>query len=368
MNTNEQNARINQLLKRYDEAKTTDAEEAELAEFFRTATEVSEEWQDYAVLFSVLDSVDTLFINEEVAHRPSKSSLKEDFISSPFKGDRSGSGNSKGWWWAISIAAAIIVVVGLAEELLAEETSGSEQTNDSLSQPDRAGGLPTGSTTKGFGGATYIRGLTMTHADSMLIGRVAGCDSLIIPEKEVPEYAMIHSSADYCLAGDPTSDAWRDSVLVMVDGEVNEELHRAVRADGWFDIDLAEYFKEKGRLINGESLWWENMKATKHSIKEYVRKNGEKALTEEMRKALDSPYQYVANIETVAYPKQTANKKLQEDFDVATTEMILCSADIPHHKAKEMLNRINDLGYMKPTKWTECTPETAKEAYERIYK
>ena len=26
-----------------------------------------------------------------------------------------------------------------------------------------------------------------------------------------------------------------------------------------------------------------------------------------------------------------------------------------------MLNRINDLGYMKPTKWTECTPETAKE-------
>ena len=39
----------------------------------------------------------------------------------------------------------------------------------------------------------------------------------------------------------------------------------------------------------------------------------------------------------------TANKKLQEDFDVATTEMILCSSDIPHYKAKEMLSRISEL-------------------------
>lgn len=39
-------------------------------------------------------------------------------------------------------------------------------------------------------------------------------------------------------------------------------------------------------------------------------------------------------------PFNTANQKLQEDFDVATTEMILCSADIPHYQAKEMLKRI----------------------------
>ena len=385
--------RIKQLLKLYDEAKTTDAEEAELADFFRTATDVPEDLQDYAVLFSVLDSADTLFNNEKSLPLP----LLKEGHSKVLPGFRRG-------WWAIGIAAAIIVVVGLflwsnnttdevlpnrasvnpktspegergesnllplgerrersliepvaevkeirvaeakiermqkpsqikpeqiatvedttstqpAEELLAEETSQQEQTTDSHSQSVRFGALPTGSTSKGFGGG-YVggsggfgNGLIMTHVDSMLIGRVAGVDSLRIPEEEVPEYAMIHSSVDYCLAGDPTSDAWRDSVLVMVDGEVNEELHRAVRADGWFDIDLAEYFKEKGRLVNGESLWWENMKATKHSIREYVRKNGEKALTEEMRKALDSPYRYVANIETVAYPKQTANKKLQE--------------------------------------------------------
>ena len=91
MNTNEQKARINQLLRRYDEAKTTDAEEVELAEFFRTSTEVPEEWQDYAVLFSTLDAADTLFIDKESATRP----------------------NRTGLWWAVGIAAAIIVVAGL---------------------------------------------------------------------------------------------------------------------------------------------------------------------------------------------------------------------------------------------------------------
>ncbi|MBO4451612.1 MAG: hypothetical protein J5770_04250 [Bacteroidaceae bacterium] len=236
--------RIKQLLKLYDEAKTTDAEEAELADFFRTATDIPEDLQDYAVLFSVLDSADTLFNNEDSTH---------------------GSGNSKGWWWAIGIAAAIIVIMGLflwsndttdevlpnrasgnptlsahdtteyvtgppmpvvsqevtnqvaevkeirvaeakieriqkpsqvkpeqiaivedttstqpAEELLAEETSQSEQTTDSHSQSVRFGALPTGSTSKGFGGG-YVggsggfgNGLIMTHVDSMLIGRVAG--------------------------------------------------------------------------------------------------------------------------------------------------------------------------------------------------
>ena len=273
MNTNEQKARISLLLKRYDEAKTTDAEEVELAEFFRTATDVPEEWQDYAVLFSVLDSVDTLFNDKESDTRPSR----------------------RGWWWAASIAAAIILIAGLfiwsyndsddvlpnrarvypplpasdtsdyvsgppqirkmeegrgmmdegrgmredgrgmmeegrgmmeegrgmveegrgmmddgrgmreekpsqvkpeqiaavdealselhADELLAEETSLQKQTTDSHSQSIRIGALPTDSATKGlgggyvgggFGGATYLRGLTMTHVDSMLIGRVAG--------------------------------------------------------------------------------------------------------------------------------------------------------------------------------------------------
>jgi len=212
MNTNEQKARISLLLKRYDEAKTTDAEEVELAEFFRAATEVPEQWQDYAVLFSVLDSVDTLFNDKESDTRPSR----------------------RGWWWAASIAAAITLIAGLfiwsyndsddvlpnrarvypplpasdtsdyvsgppqirkmeegrgmmedgrgmreekpsqvkpeqiaavdealselhADELLAEETSLQKQTTDSHSQSIRIGALPTDSATKGLGGG-YVGG------------------------------------------------------------------------------------------------------------------------------------------------------------------------------------------------------------------
>ena len=151
--------RIKQLLKLYDEAKTTDAEEAELADFFRTATDIPEEWQDYAVLFSVLDSADTLFNNN--GQGPSKSSLKEDFISSPFKGDRRGSLNSKGWWWAIGIAAAIIVVVGLF--LWSNET-----TDEVL--PNRASGNPT---LPAYDTTEYVTGSPMPVVTQEMTNQVA---------------------------------------------------------------------------------------------------------------------------------------------------------------------------------------------------
>ena len=106
MNTNEQNARINQLLKRYDEAKTTDAEEAELAEFFRTSTEVPEEWQDYAVLFSTLEAADTLFIDKELDLLPHK--------------------NRRNWWWGIGIAASIAIVAGLTFAMIPKYLKSTE--------------------------------------------------------------------------------------------------------------------------------------------------------------------------------------------------------------------------------------------------
>lgn len=85
--------RINRLLKLYDEAKTTDAEETELADFFRTVTDIPEDLQEYAVLFSVLDSADSLFNEEDLEVQPQKITRK--------------------WWWTIGIAASIVVVVGL---------------------------------------------------------------------------------------------------------------------------------------------------------------------------------------------------------------------------------------------------------------
>lgn len=38
-----------------------------------------------------------------------------------------------------------------------------------------------------------------------------------------------------------------------------------------------------------------------------------------------------------------ANKKVQEDFDVATTEMVLCDANLNHAQSKQMLNRLDNL-------------------------
>lgn len=42
-----------------------------------------------------------------------------------------------------------------------------------------------------------------------------------------------------------------------------------------------------------------------------------------------------------------ANEKLKEDFDVSTTEMILCDANMPHAMAKDMLNRIEEVDGVK---------------------
>lgn len=43
----------------------------------------------------------------------------------------------------------------------------------------------------------------------------------------------------------------------------------------------------------------------------------------------------------------TANTKMEEDFDVATTEMVLCDANLSHVQAKEMLDRIEAVDGVK---------------------
>ena len=88
---------INELLRRYDEALTTDAEERELAEFFRSATDIPDEWADYAVLFKAMDSTDSLFSDEELAVTPKKAR-----IVAP-----------KRWLWAAAIAALVVAGAGL---------------------------------------------------------------------------------------------------------------------------------------------------------------------------------------------------------------------------------------------------------------
>lgn len=57
---------IESLLRLYDEARTTDEQEAELATFFRTTKDVPEEWMGYADLFSVFDTSESLFSENEL--------------------------------------------------------------------------------------------------------------------------------------------------------------------------------------------------------------------------------------------------------------------------------------------------------------
>ena len=88
--------KINELLRRYDEALTTDAEERELAEFFRSATDIPDEWADYAVLFNALDSTDSLFSDEELAVAPKTARIVAH----------------KKWLWAAAVAALVVVAGG----------------------------------------------------------------------------------------------------------------------------------------------------------------------------------------------------------------------------------------------------------------
>ena len=57
---------IESLLRLYDEARTTDEQEAELATFFRTTKDVPEEWMGYADLFSMFDTSESLFSEDEL--------------------------------------------------------------------------------------------------------------------------------------------------------------------------------------------------------------------------------------------------------------------------------------------------------------
>ncbi len=90
---------INELLRRYDEALTTDAEERQLAEFFRSTDDIPDEWADYAAMFKAFDTTESLFSDEE----------KDRLMAQPKDEKR-----RKTWLWAAAIAAlAVMTGAGL---------------------------------------------------------------------------------------------------------------------------------------------------------------------------------------------------------------------------------------------------------------
>lgn len=132
---------IEELLRLYDEARTTDEQERELAEFFCQTDEVPEAWKGYAQLFATFAESDSLFteaeLDELLHHRRPTRPL---------------------WPWMLGAAATVALLIGLFLHYPEGEATGegeylalTEQTSD-------------------FGD------LTITAADSTLMGRVAGME------------------------------------------------------------------------------------------------------------------------------------------------------------------------------------------------
>ena len=87
---------IEELLRLYDEARTTDEQERELAEFFRQTDDVPEAWKGYAQLFAAFAENDSLFteteLDELLPHRRPTRPL---------------------WPWMLGAAATVALLIGL---------------------------------------------------------------------------------------------------------------------------------------------------------------------------------------------------------------------------------------------------------------
>ncbi len=133
---------IDELLRLYDEARTTDEQERELADFFSLPHDtLPEEWERYAALFTAFARSESLF---------SEAELKA--MAAPRTSRRL-------WPWLMGAAATVALLVGFA---LYQQTA---ETPDYLAIAEQ----PIQNTEE----------LGITTVDSALVGRIAGLD--IVP-------------------------------------------------------------------------------------------------------------------------------------------------------------------------------------------
>ena len=94
---------IESLLRLYDEARTTDEQEAELAAFFRTTKDVPEEWIGYADLFSVFDTSESLFSEDEL----------DDCLMQPISQQDTKPKTHRVWLYSVigAVAASVLLII-----------------------------------------------------------------------------------------------------------------------------------------------------------------------------------------------------------------------------------------------------------------
>ena len=122
---------IESLLRLYDEARTTDEQETELAAFFRTTKDVPEEWMGYADLFSVFDTSESLFSENEL----------DDCLMQPISQQDTKPKTHRVWLYsAISAVAASVLLLLISDVrgLLQGSPCSIDQTSVSNSSNERA--------------------------------------------------------------------------------------------------------------------------------------------------------------------------------------------------------------------------------------
>lgn len=130
---------IDELLRLYDEARTTDEQERELADFFSQPHDtLPEEWERYAALFTAFAGSESLF---------SEAELKA--MAAPRTSRRL-------WPWLMGAAATVALLVGFA---LYQQTA---ETPDYLAIAEQP--MPS------------MEEMNLTSADNALAGRIAGLD------------------------------------------------------------------------------------------------------------------------------------------------------------------------------------------------
>ena len=136
---------IDELIRLYDEARTTDEQERELADFFSQPHDnLPEEWERYAALFTAFAGSESLF---------SEAELEE--MTAPFP-----HGSRRVWPWTLGAAAAIALLIGFF--LYHPQTTEAPDYLATTEQP-----------------TPDMEELDLTSPDSALIGRIAGLD--IVP-------------------------------------------------------------------------------------------------------------------------------------------------------------------------------------------
>lgn len=131
---------IDEMLRLYDEARTTDEQERELADFFSQPHDtLPEEWERYAALFTAFAGSESLFSEAEL-----------EAMAAPRTSRRL-------WPWLMGAAATVALLVGLSlHQPHTTEASDYLATNE---QP-----IPD------------MEELSITTVDSALIGRIVGLD------------------------------------------------------------------------------------------------------------------------------------------------------------------------------------------------